>query len=300
MSPAAPPAAVPKTAVIGAGGFLGTRFLEAFRRLFPDAAGTARRPGAPGVLPLNLDSPELGPLGLAASGHQAAIICAGIGSIVRCESEPHATRAVNVEGVIAVARQLLREEILPVFLSSDYVFGGDAAPYSDEDPPAPLNEYGRQKAEAERRLRESAPGRHLILRLSKVFALERGGGTLLDDMARRLAAGEFPAAGDQWFCPTLADDVVRATILLLKLGARGTVNICNPEGWSWHGLAAALAEALGVPPERVRRISIDDLGGGVRRPHDIRMLPARLLRETNFRFTPTGEGIARTAALWGV
>ena len=117
-------------------------------------------------------------------------------------------------------------------------------------------------------------------------------------MARRLLAGEFPAAGDQWFCPTLADDVVGAALQLLARGVRGTVNLCNPEGWSWHGLATALAAALALPPERVRGISIDELGGGVRRPHDIRMLPARLSAATGFPFRPTAACIARTAAAW--
>jgi dTDP-4-dehydrorhamnose reductase len=298
MSASHVPAPAPKTAVIGAGGFLGARFLAALRRSFPDAAATARTPGSPGLLPLELAAPDVRKLRLAATGHRAAIICAGVGSIVRCEREPEATRAANVDGTLALADQLLAEGVLPVFLSTDFVFGGDRAPYDDDDRPAPLNEYGRQKAEVEERLRELAPGDHLTLRLSKVFALERGSGTLLDDMARRLLAGEFPAAADQWFCPTLADDVVSAALLLLARGVRGTVNLCNPEGWSWHGLATALAGALALPPERVRSISIDELGGGVRRPHDIRMRPARLAAETGFPFRPTAACIARTAAGW--
>jgi dTDP-4-dehydrorhamnose reductase len=291
-------AAVPKTAVIGAGGFLGRRLLALFRQRFPDAVGTVRPPGGPGLLPLDLAAPDARPLRLARTGHRAAVICAAVPSLSRCEREPEATGAVNVRGTLALAAQLLDEGVVPVFLSSDYVFGGGQAPYGDEAPATPLCEYGRQKAAVEAGLRRLAPDGHLTLRLSKVYSLERGSATILDTFAGRLLAGEVRAADDQRFCPTLADDVVRAAGELLARGTRGTVNLCSPEGWSWHDLAVALAAELGLDAARVHRISIDDLGDGVRRPHDIRMAPARLEREGGHRFAATRDGIARVAAAW--
>ncbi|HWR98890.1 MAG TPA: sugar nucleotide-binding protein [Candidatus Methanoperedens sp.] len=296
-SPTPLPPETPRTAVIGARGFLGARFLAALRTRHPDAAGTTRGGGG-GTFPLDLAAPDVRPLGLAASGHRAALICAAVSSLAGCERDPAGTRRVNVDGTLDLARQLDAEGIVPVFLSSDCVFGGDAAPYGDDATPAPLNEYGRQKAEVEARLRETLPARHLTVRLSKAFSLERGSGTLLDDMARRILAGEFAAADDQRFCPTLAADTVQAVCELLARGARGTVNVCSPEGWSWHELATALAAALGAAPGAVRRMSIDELGGGVRRPHDIRMRPERLVRETGFRFTETAACIRAVAAAW--
>ncbi|HEY6000424.1 MAG TPA: sugar nucleotide-binding protein [bacterium] len=296
--PATLPSGTPRTAVIGARGFLGTRFLAALRAADPATAGTTRDGAGERMVSLDLAAPDVRPLRLRATGHRAAIICAGVGALVQCERDPAGTRRVNVDGTLELARQLHAEGIVPVFLSSDCVFGGDAAPYADEAAAAPLNEYGRQKAEVERRLREELPGAHLTARLSKGFSLERGSGTLLDDMARRIVAGGFAAADDQVFCPTLAGDTVRAVCALLAAGARGTVNVCSPEGWSWHGLATAMAAALGADPASVRRISIDELGGGVRRPHDIRMLPERLGRETGCRFRDMASCISEVAAAW--
>ncbi len=290
------PAGTPKTAVIGAGGFLGSRLLAALRTSYPDAAGTVHHDVKPGLSFFDLAGSDFGSLALADSGHRAAVICAGVSSIVRCEKAPLETRAVNVDGTIELARRLLGEGILPVIFSSDYIFGGDAAPYAENAPMAPLNEYGRQKAEVEERLRAMAPGAHLILRLSKVFSLRTNDGTLLDDMARRLAQGDYPAAADQWFCPTLVDDLVKAVILLLARGARGTVNLCSPAGWSRHEMAVLMADALGVPPGRVRCISIDDLGDGTRRPHDIRMIPSGLFEENGLEFTSIESSIERIAA----
>ncbi len=289
-------AEIPKTAVIGAGGFLGSRLLPAMRALHPDAVGTVHRDVTPSLALLDLGRPDFGSIALADSGHRAAIICAGISSIARCENAPLETRAVNVDGTANLARRLCGEGVLPVVFSSDYVFGGDAAPYAEYAPMAPLNEYGRQKAEVEERLRAMAPEAHLIVRLSKVFSLWADDGTLLDDMAKRLLQGEYPAASDQWFCPTLVDDLVQAVLLLLGMGVRGTVNLCSPAGWNRHEMALLMADSLGVPRGRVRRISIDDLADGVHRPHDIRMIPSRLFEENGLGFTPIESSIGRIAA----
>ena len=67
---------------------------------------------------------------------------------------------VNVEGSENVARAAAAVGARLVHLSTDIVFDGrKGAPYVEEDPPSPVTEYGRSKAEGERRVaraRESA------------------------------------------------------------------------------------------------------------------------------------------------
>ena len=55
---------------------------------------------------------------------------------------------VNVEGSAAVAEAARGLRL--VHLSSDIVFDGTRGRYREEDAPAPVNAYGRSKAEAER------------------------------------------------------------------------------------------------------------------------------------------------------
>src|SRR5262249_31541601 len=155
----------------------------------------------------DLMAPDVG--GLPLSGCRQAVIAAAITKVDACEADPEGTRRVNVLGTLALVRQLWDRDILPVFLSSDYVFPGtDPSGYGDSAQPCAATEYGRQKAEVEAALGTS--GRpHLVLRLSKVFGLQKGDGTLLDDMAAALAARRHIAAAfDQVFCPAWVRDVV--------------------------------------------------------------------------------------------
>ena len=57
---------------------------------------------------------------------------------------------VNVDGSAAVAEAARGVRL--VHLSSDLVFDGSRGRYREEDEPAPVNSYGRSKAEAERRV----------------------------------------------------------------------------------------------------------------------------------------------------
>ena len=72
-----------------------------------------------------------------------------------------------------------------------------------------------------------------MLRLSKVYGLAFGDGSMVTDIAVRLLAGErIRAATDQIFNPTWVGDVVRLTLELARQGARGLVNVCAPEAVS--------------------------------------------------------------------
>ena len=60
-------------------------------------------------------------------------------------------------------------------VSTDVVFDGEKGePYTEEDEPAPLTDYGRAKADAERGVLEAHPGA-LVVRTSLIYGGERAG-----------------------------------------------------------------------------------------------------------------------------
>jgi dTDP-4-dehydrorhamnose reductase len=216
--------------------------------------------------------------------------------LARCEAERAHTRARNVDGTLELARQLAGEGVVPVFFSTDQVFDGQDGRYVDRAPTNPLNEYGAQKAEVERRLPEVCGGRCLVIRLGKVFGLARGDRTLLGEMACRLTSGqEVRAARDQVFCPVLVGDVVRAVLALEAAGATGVVNVCGPEAWSRFDLAQSVARALGADPSLVKGISLDDLGEPFRRPKRTDLLCRRLNETVDLEFRPIAACITSVA-----
>ena len=121
------------------------------------------------------------------------------------------------------------------------------------------------------------------MRLSKVYGVEKGDGTLLDEMACALSAGRVVrAASDQLFCPTSVADLVRAIHALQGSGLKGVVNLCSPESWSRHRIACAVAEAMAVDGDLVEEISLHEIPAMQHRPLNTTMSCSRV----------NGEGIA--------
>jgi dTDP-4-dehydrorhamnose reductase len=285
---------LPKTAVVGAGGYLGHHLLAAHRAVHPDTLGADV--SGPWTY-LDLAAPDIRPLRLHESGYEYVIIAAAVTGLARCQQDKAYTRARNVTGTLELARQLADEGVTPVFFSTDNVFDGREGSYADDAPTNPINEYGAQKAEVERRLPEVCRGRSLVLRLGKVFGLSRGDRTLLDEMAYRLTKGqEVAAARDMIFSPVLIDDLVRAVLALQAVRATGLFNVCAPEVWARFDLAQAVARALAVDQALVRDISLDDLKEPFGRPKRGDLVCGRLRSTVDMEFRPMSACIAAIAA----
>ena len=280
----------PRTAVIGAAGFIGSALLAAYRAEHPDAVGTDHR-GRDGLIRLDLAEPDVEPL----LDHEACVIAGARPGVADCERQPLQTRAINDTGPLVAVRALREAGVRPLVFSSDYVFDGRDGGYADDAALSPTTEYGRQKAELETGAGEGV----LVLRLSKIFGLERDDGTLLDEMARMLARGErVRAARDQVFSPLWIGDLVTAVLALQEADADGVFNLCSPVAWSRLQIARALAEELGADPDQVEEISLDDLGEGFERPKDTSMIPERATETIAFEPLPLEHALARVAEAW--
>lgn len=287
-----------KTAIIGASGYIGRHLLKSYRTEFPDCVGTAFSRVVSGLTSFDIREPDIRPLRLQETGHQAVLIASANPNIKYCEEEKSAAFAVNVKGTLELIRQLGRTSMSVVFLSSDYVFPGNSGPHDDGDVTRPSTEYGRQK----KRVEEEIPrltDRYLILRLSKIFGLEKGDGTLLDEMACSLSARrQVQAAADQFFCPTYVDDLVAAIQAIQARELSGVMNVSSPEIWSRHQIAVELAHAMRVDAGLVKKISLYDFPSMAGRPLNTSMMCSRLKKETDASFAPLGECIKRVAAHW--
>ena len=120
-----------------------------------------------------------------------------------CESDPDRAMAVNALGTRNVAEAARRHGTHMVYLSTDYVFDGEAdRPYVEWDTPRPASVYGRSKLAGERECDPSAT----VVRTSWVCGVH---GANMVKVALRLAAGDGPLrfVDDQHGCPTFAADL---------------------------------------------------------------------------------------------
>jgi dTDP-4-dehydrorhamnose reductase len=287
-----------KTAVIGASGNVGRFLWRSYRTAFPDCVGTSFSHPGDGLTFFDIRRPDLARLRLEETGHRAIAICSANPNVAYCEQQKEAAYAVNVEGTLELIRQAGCTGLQVIFFSTDYVFEGREGPHDDDTPPRPTTEYGRQKVAVENALPSLAEN-YLILRLSKIFATQKGDRTMLDEIASALAAGQVVrAARDQVFCPTYVGDLVQAVHGIQARGLKGVMNVAHPRKWSRADVAIAMAKALPANPALVEVISLYDIPAMAGRPLDTSMACSRLMREVGPSFQPLETFIAHVAANW--
>ncbi len=98
---------------------------------------------------LDLERPETIEAAFAAPC-DVVVNAAAYTAVDKAESEPKRAFAVNRDGARLLAEAAARRGAALISLSTDYVFDGTGTrPYVEDDPIAPLNVYGRSKAEGE-------------------------------------------------------------------------------------------------------------------------------------------------------
>jgi dTDP-4-dehydrorhamnose reductase len=211
-----------------------------------------------------------------------------------CERDPAGTRRVNVEGVRVVAQSCRDHGARLLFFSSDYIFDGRGGPYREEDEARPIQEYGRQKWEAEGLVREILPDRHLIARVTVVYGWEKQGKNFLARLRRTLASGEtLPVPQDQIGSPTLVDDLADAVWSLVETGAAGTFHVAGPDWISRYEFALAAARTFGLPGERIVPCATPSLGQAAPRPLRAGMVSERAERLIGRRMLGVQQGLSR-------
>ncbi len=131
-----------------------------------------------------------------------------------------------------------------VHFSTDYVFDGKKeAPYTIADRPNPLSEYGKSKLLGEEFVR-SLTTRHIIIRTSWVF----GDGTqnfVHKVMSWSRKYKTLRIVVDEVSSPTYTEDLAKATVDLLKVGAFGLFHITNSESASRYEFAKEILNIVG-------------------------------------------------------
>ncbi len=259
-SPAADPRPGPghPLLVVGQHGLLGRAVLASLRAQGLETWGSTRRPPPWEALTLPLDLAEVGARLPEVPLFRAAVICAGGTGQAACAADPAGTRRVNVDGVLRLAAPLLDRGTRVLFLSSDAVFGADPALAGEDRPPAPLTEYGRQKAAAEAGLLDLDRGRGLVLvcRLGKVLHRDL---PLLREWLAALERGRpIEPFADLRLAPVSLAHAAAALAGLACSGTAGVVHLAGEPDLTYADLARSLAGRMGRDPGLVRPVSAPD------------------------------------------
>jgi dTDP-4-dehydrorhamnose reductase len=173
-------------------------------------------------------------------------------------------RATTLDGAAAVAEAAASVGARLVHVSSDVIFDGTKpGPYTEEDPPSPITDYGRAKADAERAVRAAHSGA-VIVRTSLIYGGREPGRH--ERLAREAAEGRGRTAyfEDELRSPVLVEDLAGALLELAGRDEEGILHVAGPDAVSRYEFARLLAQAHGLSGERIPRARL--AGSGLVRP----------------------------------
>ncbi|CEK14874.1 dTDP-4-dehydrorhamnose reductase [Chthonomonas calidirosea] len=182
-----------------------------------------------------------------------------------CERDPDRAFQINALGTWHVAAACAEQDIPIVYISTDFVFDGrKTTPYTEFDPPNPINHYGASKLAGEQAVQKLCR-RHYIVRTQWLFGVHGKNfpGTILELAQKR---NELPVVVDQRGSPTSTLALSRALIKLLDTPLYGTYHIACKGECSWFEFAQKTLELAGISHVTLHPIPAEQWPSPTHRP----------------------------------
>jgi dTDP-4-dehydrorhamnose reductase len=214
-----------------------------------------------------------------------------------CEEHPAEADALNVQPTRLFC-EALPEEVPLVFVSSDYVFDGLNPPYTESDPVAPVNVYGRTKAESEALVlrRKSGTVLRVPLLVGAGANLDSSGFIGLIVKAVRQAGLQELDDGAIRF-PTWTVDVAAVLAFVLQKKVEGIVHFTGLRGGTPYAWTREVADLMGASHSHIRPASGAPPSRRAPRPPNSQLAPGLLQSLGYDRFTDFADVVRHALRL---
>ena len=236
--------------MVGAGGQVGSAVRRALENRGARVTTSTR---AGGDVAWDLREPRV-PTELAAVEADLVVLAGGVATVDACERDPAGSRTVNVESCLAAARTWAPRGAHVVAFSTSQVFDGSVPRPPVTAAPSPSGEYGRQKVDLERALRDVA-GRVTVLRLTKVVGPSWS--RLIEWRAALESGSRIVAYADLGFSPVPEDGVAAAVVAALAARRTGIVHLSARDEMRYVDFARIVARSVGADPALVDAASAE-------------------------------------------
>lgn len=268
-----------RTLLTGASGQLGAYLLRALQQRSEDCAAwsgtrTEALCGVP-LRPVDLTDPD----DLARAFRDAAptrvIHAAALARVGDCHRDPERARRINVDGSRILAELCRQAGACLVYVSTDMVFSGEQGNYREDDPPAPLSEYGRTKAAGEQAVLVNP--NTSIVRMSLLYGPSlTGRPSFFDEQVTALRTGRpVTLFEDEWRTPLDLQTAAQALLAVAASDYTGILHVGGPERLSRLEMGYKLAACLRLDPSPIVATSRSQAPAAEPRPRDLSLDSSR-------------------------
>lgn len=186
-----------------------------------------------------------------------------------CQLHPQESYTINVTTSCQIAG-LCADNSLPLaFTSTDLVFDGLKAPYTEIDQVSPVNIYGEQKVQAEVGILKLYP-QAAICRMPLMFGRETPTAkSFIQQFIQILQDGkELSLFIDEFRTPVSADTAAKGLLLALEK-VNGIIHLGGKERISRYDFGKILVEVLQLPSDKLKSCLQADVKMAAPRPKDV-------------------------------
>ncbi|RKF65682.1 Methionine adenosyltransferase 2 subunit beta [Golovinomyces cichoracearum] len=284
--------------VTGATGLLGRQVVKAFERNNWDVTGCGFSRALSPIIKLDLTNEKEIAKAITLIKPCVVVHCAANRFPEKCNNDKEGTYAINITSSFDLASICAANNILLIYISTDYVFSGKLgeAPYETDSKPEPSNFYGETKLKGEQvvqRAYESA-GKHgfcVVLRVPVLYGSaltlkESAVNTLLDTLIQAQDSN-IQVQMDDWSIryPTNTEDVARVCYDVarkyLSTSDKRTLptvlQFTSEDRYTKYEICKIFAGISKLPLDNVKpKFTEDDSNDGVQRPYDCHLSTKKL------------------------
>lgn len=223
----------------------------------------------------------------------AVIHCAAYTAVDAAEDDEEQCRKVNADGTRYIAEVCKALDIKLIYISTDYVFGGQGErPWEPDDERDPQNVYGRTKYEGELAVQKLLE-KYFIVRVTWTFGAN--GKNFVKTMLRLAENHDtLRVVDDQIGSPTYTRDLAKLLADMVETERYGIYHATNEGVCSWYEFACAIFKETGLADKvKVLPVSTAEYGAKAARPYNSRMSNDKLAENGFERLPAWQDALAR-------
>ena len=228
---------------------------------------------------------------ISAAAPDAVIHCAAYTAVDAAEDNEELCRKVNAEGPQNIANVCKKLDIKMIYISTDYVFGGQGEkPWEPDEERDPQSVYGQTKYEGELAVQNTLD-KYFIVRIAWVFGIN-GKNFVKTMLNLGRTRDKLTVVCDQFGSPTYTYDLAKLLVDMVQTDKYGVYHATNEGFCNWYEFACEIFKQAGIEVE-VAPVTSDQYPTKATRPANSRMSKEKLTENGFDRLPPWQDALER-------
>ncbi len=218
---------------------------------------------------------------------------AAMTNVDQCEEDKQGCDLLNVTAVQYLVNACNKYNIHLIHLSTDFIFDGEAGPYTEEAQANPVSYYGESKLKAEE-IVQTCTAPWAIARTVLVYGICEGmSRSNIILWVKNSIENKKPinVVNDQWRSPTLAEDLAQGCFLIAKNNATGIYNISGEDFLNPYQMAIFTADYFNLDKSFITETDGSKFSQTAKRPPKTGFRIEKARKELGYKPHSFTEGI---------